>query len=958
MQKKASENGFKLVREVVVDEISATLYELCHEKTGAKLLYIDREDENKTFSIAFPTPPEDSTGVFHIIEHSVLCGSEKYPLKDPFAELLKGSLNTFLNALTYEDRTVYPVSSRCQRDFLNLVDVYLDAVFFPNLLKNPAIFSQEGWHYEYDEKNNTLSYNGVVYNEMKGAYSSPDEVGTMALSRALYEGSIYRHDSGGSPDCIPTLTYEKFKETHKKYYHPSSAKIILDGKMDISRTLALINERLSRFERADATVLPRTVKPRIAPVEYVKYEISDNEEEKGRARILFGFVYSDFSDKEAQITATILSEVLCGSNASPLKKALLERGLCEDALIYSNRAEKQTIVLEIRDTDADKLDEIEKTVEEVIRGLAKNGIDKKMLASIISTIEFKTKERDFGTLPAGIAYALSVYGSWIYGGAPEDALFAVDIIESLKKKAEGDHFERALLEMTLNNTHRASVVMLPDKTLGEETAKKEKEKLDSILSSLSSEELEQIISNEAKLRAWQSENESEESRANIPTLSLSDIPKDSRSSKIETVSLNGVEIVKSGIKTNGIVYISMLFDASDLAGEELTALSILASCFTNFPTSSHDALSLQSHIKSNLGSFFVSVATGEKDDKATPYIKVGASALSHKCGEIISITNEVLFGTHLENERELLSIVMQAKSQIEDALIASGESIALSRAEASLSELGTIGEYMTGYEAYKALSGYSKNDESISQLISRLNVLIPRIFERGRMTLIVGGDYDESFPEKIISVFPEGTGISHKSTPICAEKSEFFVVPAKISHAVLASRSGKVSENLGLMRVVRSILSYEYLWNTVRVKNGAYGTGFVPRRNGFMAFYSYRDPSPGCSLDYYRASSDYLRALADSKEELTKFIVGAIGEYDPLLTPRTEFAIATRDYLNGWSSDDEAKVRRDMLSVKADDLYTAADIIDEALENASLAIVGGAEHLRALDEKPKKVIKI
>ena len=953
----AKKQGFSLERTVKIDEISATLYELRHIKTGAELIYLDREDENKTFSVAFPTPPEDSTGVFHIIEHSVLCGSEKYPLKDPFAELLKGSLNTFLNAMTYEDRTVYPVSSRCERDFLNLVDVYLDAVFAPKLLTNPSIFSQEGWHYEYDEQSHTLSYNGVVYNEMKGAYSSPDEVGVMALSRALYSDSIYRHDSGGSPEAIPDLTYEKFKAAHRKYYHPTSAKIVLDGKMDVEKLLSLIDGHICRFERGEAIAPPKKSTPKIAQPEYVKFEISENEDEKGRARVLFGFVYSDFSDKEAQLTATILSDLLCGSNAAPLKKALLERGLCKDAIIYSNRAESQTVTLEIRDTDAEALPEIERTVSEVIRGLARDGIDREQLSSIISSIEFKTKERDFGTLPSGIAYALSVYSTWNYGGLPEDSLTSEDTIESIKSKIDSGYFERELLKMTLDNPHRATVVMIPDKELGTKLAEKEKERLSCVLNSLSEKELLDIIAKERLLRSWQEEDE-EDKLSCIPALSLSDIPKKSPRAEIQSQTVDGVKIAKVGLKKNGIVYISMHFDASDLSGEELTTLSILASCLTNFPTKSYDTLSLQSKIKSSLGRFFVSSAVAEKDGIVTPYIKVGAGVLSSKCDELVELSREVLLYSLLDDERELCSIVAQAKSQIEDAIIASGESVALGRVEASLGELGSINEHLTGYEAFKLLTRCSKDSGAISDLLLEIKKLFGRIFTKQRMSVIVGGDFEDAFIEKLISVFPEGDSPVKAATTICAEKSEYFLVPSKVSHAVLGNKSESAREKMGLLRVARSILSYEYLWSTVRVKNGAYGTGFIPRRNGFVAFYSYRDPSPAASINYYRESVDYLRALAASNADLTKFIIGAIGEYDTLLTPRTEFAIATRDYLNGWSTEDEERIKEDMLSVKRCDLNVAADIIEEILTDASLAIVGGAAQLESLPEKPKEIIKI
>ncbi len=958
MQDIAKKHGFSLVRSAKIGELDATLYELSHVKTGAELIYIDREDENKTFAIAFPTPPEDSTGVFHIIEHSVLCGSEKYPLKDPFAELLKGSLNTFLNAMTYEDRTVYPVSSRCEKDFLNLVDVYLDAVFAPKLLENPNIFRQEGWHYEYDESSDSLSYNGVVYNEMKGAYSSPDEVGVMALSRALYSDSIYRHDSGGNPDAIPDLTYEGFKAAHAKHYHPTNSKIIIDGKIELDSVLSIINGHISRFERGERVAPPKKSSPKVAPAEYVRYEISENEDEKGRARVLFGYVYSDFADKEAHLTATILADLLCGSNASPLKKALLDKGLAKDALIYTNKALEQTVTLEIRDTDPESIAEIESTVNEVIRGIAESGIDKSRLISIINNMEFKLRERDFGTLPSGIAYALSIFGSWNYGGAPENTLAVTDVLASIREKAESDYFEKALLKMTLDNPHRATVIMLPDKSLARELAKKEKESLAAIRGSMTDEELEAIKTAERELREWQQSEESEESLSTLPKLEISDIPKEISYVKSEPFSVNGVNFIKNSVKTNGIVYISMYFDASDLSGEELTTLSLLSASLLNFPTENKDVLSLQSDIKSNLGSFFVSTYSAKKNGVITPYLKVGASALTAKCDDIVRIAKEVLTTSKIDDEAEISSIISQAKSQLEDAIITSGESLALSRVEASLGGLATVSEYMTGYEAYRILSEISRDSALIKQATEKISALLSRIIKRNRLTVSITGDFDNSFPEKLSSIFPLGEDFSHKEPTICAEGSEFFVIPSKVAYAVVGGRSDEAKESLGLLRVVRSILSYEYLWNTVRVKNGAYGTGFVPRRDGFISFYSYRDPSPANSIEYYRQSSAYLRALAESGSDLTKFIIGAIGEYDILITPRTASALVTQNYLNGWTEKDDQKVREDMLSVTASGLIKAADIIDKILENASTAVVGSGEHLHALPDKPTKIITI
>ncbi len=948
--------GFSLVRERALLEIETTLYEMEHIKSGARLIYLDREDDNKTFSIGFATPPENDTGVFHIIEHSVLCGSEKYPLKDPFAELLKGSLNTFLNAVTYEDRTVYPVSSRCEKDFLNLIDVYMDAVLQPNLRTNPSIFKQEGWHYEYDEEAGALSINGVVYNEMKGAYSSPDELGISRLQSILFDDCHYRHDSGGNPEFIPSLTYEYFKSAHEKYYHPSGAKIILDGKMNLEKVLSLIDSHLRHYDRREKLSLDGRSKAKISPTEYIKYEISENENESGKARVLYGFVYSDFADKEAQLTASILCDLLCGSNASPLKKALLDKGLAKDAAMYAMKSREQTVVLEILDADEKKIDEIEKTVSDVIRDLAKDGIGKEKLTSTLNSIEFRLRERDFGTLPTGIAFAMSVYGSWIYGGAPEDALIYEDTLKSVREKIDGSYFDEELMKMTLDNPHRATLVMLPDRSLGQKVAEAERKKLDEILSNMTEEQVQKIKEENASLKEWQQSDESDKTEC-LPNLLLSDIPKTSNRPKMIPTERGGVKIMKNTVKTNGIVYISLYFDASDLANEELLDLSMLSGALLNFPTESNDPLSLQNYIKANLGSLFASFAIGKRDGVAKPYLKIGISALTSKTEDILKILADLLT-SKIENEEEMGNLVSQVKSHIEDAIISSGESFAMSRAEASYSESGSMAEYLSGYEAYRLLSEISTDKTKIAELTKRVQKLFNRLTTRERLTVFLTGDTEGEFLDSLISIFPNGDSPVKKETTICASKSEFILIPSKVAYATLGGRNEKIKERLGLMRVARSILSYEYLWNTVRVQSGAYGTGFVPRKDGSLAFYSYRDPSPQSSLEFYRKSAEYLRVLADSGEDITKFIIGAFGEYDMIITPRVASAIATADYLSDWTEADEERIRQGMINTTAKDLHTVADIIDEALTDPCLAIVGSAEHLSSMLEKPERIIKI
>ena len=951
--------GFTLLRSCALSEIDATLYEFAHKKSGARIIYLDREDENKTFAIGFATPPEDDTGVFHIIEHSVLCGSKKYPLNDPFAELLKGSLNTFLNAMTYEDRTIYPVSSRCEKDFLNLVDVYLDATLSPNMLKNPSIFKQEGWHYEYDSEENKLSYNGVVYNEMKGAFSSPDELGIEALNRSLFSGTSYCYESGGKPTAIPDLTYEQFKAAHAKYYDPSRARIMLDGKIDLDKILPIIDSHLAISEGGEPLSLAGSCEARVAEPMTIRYELSENEDEHGKARVLYGYVFTDYSDREANLTASILCDILCSSNASPLKKALLENGLAKDAAMYVQKSREQTLIIEIRDADETRLDEIDALINEIISDTVEKGIDKDKINSTLNSIEFRLRERDFGTLPTGIVFAMTMYGAWMYCDNPESTLLLNDVIAAVRGKVEGEYFAKFLRSTTLDNNHRAKIIMLPDKSLGEKNLEAEAERLAAILEGMTSEELQAIKEEEEELRKWQQAEPSEEALDSLPKLSLTDIPKNSDRPVASIKEMDGVKIIECPVKTNGIVYISLLLDASDLAGEDLIKLSTLASALVNFPTEKQDTLSLQNDIKANLGNLFASFAIGCKDGVTTPYLKIGTKALVTKTDDMIRLISEVLLSSKIDDTTEMSNILSQAKSHMEDMILSSGESLALSRIQAGLNEAGAASEYLAGYEAYRFISSIHKDKDAIATLTDEIAALLKKMVDRRRLTISLAGEVDDEVISKLISIFPMGEDAPIKhTTPLCDTKSEYFMIPSKVAYATIGGANENVTKNLGRMRVARSILSYEYLWNTVRVQNGAYGTGFVPKNNGSLSFYSYRDPSPQNSLGFYRESANYLRALANENVDITKFIIGAIGEYDTLITPRTATAIATADYLNGWSAEKEAEVRSQMLSMTAEDLLVVADIIDEVLSDAFTVIVGGAEHLDSLSEKPEKIIKI
>ena len=943
-------NGFTMIRRRSLEEISAELYEFEHDGCGARLVYLDRDDANKAFAIAFPTPPTDDTGVFHIIEHSVLCGSKKYPLKDPFAELLKGSLNTFLNAMTYEDRTVYPVSSRCEKDFQNLMDVYLDAVLAPAMLENPSVFLQEGRHFEYDKETDTLTVNGVVYNEMKGAYSSPDEIGAMELSRAMYPDTYLGKDSGGDPSAIPSLTYEKFIETYKKHYHPTLSRIILDGKMDVRAALSIINDHLSRFGRCGEYPLFPKSKAIIAEPRRVSFEIPESEEEAGHGRFLFGYAASDYSDKATHLAATMLCDLLTGTNASPLKKALLDKNIAKDAVMYVSKSVENTLILEVRDTDEEKFAEVEKTINEVVSDLVANGIDKKRLTSILDHLDFKQREQDYGTTPVGITNALAAFGGWMYGSVPEDMLLLSDTLAFLREQVNCGYFERKLSELMQNNPHRASVIMVPDKTLAQRSEEENEKLLADIRATLTESDLEKIAEENARLEAWQ-QTDDEAATSTLPKLSLSDITDNSDKVVTEEYTVKGAKILRQSMKTNGIVYIFLLFDAKDLSADELLPLSIMSSTLTNLATQNRDPLTLQSDIKSTFGSFVASGSVFEREGKPKTFLRFFASALETKKNDALDIILDILLNTSFDDEREIMNTIIQAKSQLEDAIVSSGESVAISRVEAGVNEASVVSEYLAGYEAYKILRDACTDESKAAELIKKIKSLYKKLITRERLTISLAGEYDGEFVEKIIDSLPEEKGeIVPTKFGACTDDKEFFVVPSRVAYAAMAGRTEITEKNLALLRVARSILSYEYLWNTIRVKNGAYGAGFIPRRDGVVTFYSYRDPSPASSVKIFKESANYLRETASGDFDLTKFIIGAIGEYDILTTPKTRAILNSRDYVCGIPSDFEDKVRREMLGMTASDLLACADILDSLAENARVATVGGAEHLKAFDE--------
>lgn len=941
--------GFRVNKATELPEIKATLFEAEHIKSGARLLFLDREDVNKTFSIAFKTIPEDSTGVFHIIEHSVLCGSKKYTTKEPFVELLKGSLNTFLNAMTFPDKTMYPVASRNDKDFLNLMSVYLDAVFHPAILTNPNIFRQEGWHYELADEGGEMTTSGVVLNEMRGAFSSADEVASYHIKDMLYPDTCYRWESGGEPSHVTELTYENFRDAHQKYYHPSNSEIFLDGSVKLDEVLPLIDGVLSEYER-QAVTFDIADQPKIKPAKReVLYEIAPNETTENKTRLVVGFLSSRFDEQEKNVAVTVLLDAIASSNEAPLKKALLDTGLCEDVnLIPLDSIKQNSINVEFRNVKDGKCEELYTAFTDTVKKISSQGIDKKMLEASLNSLEFKMREKDYGTLPLGIIYAMSTLEASLYGGDPAQNLSYEKSFAALREKLSGNYFEKLLTSLFIENEHKATLVMTPSATLGAERAKSEAERLAKIKASLSKEELDEILKINGELKAWQQTPDSAEDIATIPQLKISDISAEVERIPQSVESIEGVTLLYQNIATNGIVYTDLYFDATDLTKEEIFDLRILLSLMENVKTEKHSAIELQNLIKSELGAFSVTASPVTKDEKAKLYVTVSASALESKKAAILDIVSEILYTSVYTDKEAARNIIRQLKMASDESFTTGGHLAGFHRAAAYTNAEAAILEYYSGYEAHLSMKKLEKSfDLEFEALAERLSALAKSIFTRERLTVSLTGARDDGFVHDVVNAIPSGEKyVSVSNISPLGIRREGIVIPAQASYAELCANLYNFGEKpTGSMNVARSLLSYGYLWGAVRVQGGAYGVGLIARNNGNIGFYSYRDPTPARTLGCYKECAGFLREYAKAGEDITKFIIGAVGDSSPLTTPKLKGTLAATRYLRGITYEDECRIRREMLETDAEELLRIADILDKVCAKEAICVVAGKDKL-------------
>ena len=948
--------GFRLTRIRPIPELDANMWELVYEKNGAQLVYLERPDENKTFAISFKTVPSDDTGVFHILEHSVLCGSRKYPSKDPFVELLKGSLQTFLNAMTFNDKTMYPVSSRNDKDFLNLVDVYMDAVLHPMLLEKEEIFMQEGWHIELDE-NKEFSYKGVVFNEMKGAYSSADEVMSEEIMKALYPDTCYGKDSGGDPRYIPTLTYEQICEAHRTFYSPSNARIFLDGKMDLKVVLEKLDSFLVEFDPVEVPEINLVQPPVTQPMRECEYEIAESETEEKKTRLALGFGAANYDQIERVLAISCLTDTVAGSNEAPLKKAFLDAGIAEDvSLTLLDGIATDAVVLELRGMNYEDVEAACSLLTETVEGIVEEGVDKKRLTACLNSMEFRLAERDYGSMPRGLVFGISIMDTWLYGGDPILPLSLSPVLATLREHLEADdgYYENLLTELFLENEHLGAAILTPSKTLAARRLADEKARLAAIRESMSDEALLQLIQKNESLAKWQAEEDTEEILAMLPSLSLSDVSADTPALPIEECELAETKVLLHKVPTSGIDYLTMRFSANDLNPELVPRLALLCSLLSHLDTSEYTALELESECQTYFGALTVvpEIFAAKNDTaKAKLFLTVTVSALKKNREHILRLLPEILFETRFENKEQIYNIVHQSRLAFEDSYAASGHQNAISRANAYTAGYAALSEATSGIEYLNYLREFDKGfEERFDSEIEMLSDLMMRLVDRQRLLLSVTGDCDGTLAEDLCTIFP-AVGIAppeYMSFRPLGLLNEGIRTPSQVSYASVSAMLPY--ERQGTYAVARQILSFAYLWSEIRVKGGAYGAGFVARKNGVVAFYSYRDPNASRSLEVYQGSSEFLRAFVNGAcvdgVLPSKFIIGAFGADDPIRTPRTMGSLADSEYLLGRTHEDTLRYRSDLLSTTADDLLVLADKLDAffAREHA-VCVIGAGEKL-------------
>ena len=921
-------NNYTLLKEEYIEEMNGTAYLLSHDKTKAKVMLVKNDDNNKVFTIGFRTPPADDTGVPHIIEHSVLCGSRKFPVKDPFVELAKGSLNTFLNAMTYPDKTVYPIASVNDKDFHNLMDVYLDAVFYPNIYTNDKILKQEGWHYHLENAEDELTYNGVVYNEMKGVYSSADSQLVQAVQQALFPDTTYGCDSGGDPTEIPKLTYEGFLDFHKRYYHPSNSYIYLYGDVDMEKELAYIDEAYLKdfeYQEVESEIHLQESFEQAKEVT-VFYPLSDAEEEKDNTYLSYNAVIGNSLDRTLNLAFSILDYAMIDVPGAPVKKALVDAGISSD--VYSSYDDSMyqpfySIVAKGCKTE-DKVRFVS-VLETAVSDIIENGLEEKVLRAAINHFEFKLREANYGRYPKGLMYGLRTFDSWLYDeNEPFMYLKYIDTFEFLKAQVGTDYFTNILKEYVIENTHKAVVTAIPKKGLNKENDKRTAEELAEYKASLSKEEIEDLIAKTKELADYQSEPTSEEDLLTIPLLELSDISKEAYKLKNEEAEVAGVKLLKHDIFTNGIDYVTYHFDLTHVSMELMPYISLLTALYKEVDTDKWDYRSLSNEIDLKTGGVGTTVAVlGVKEEmgeyKAS--LDVKTKVLHENLTDALSLMEEIVFTSHITDKKRMKELIAEIYSQLKESIQESGHVAMATRASSYFSKAAYLKEVIEGITFYEFIAELNKNFESrYDETCKKLMALLHAFAKKDNLFISYTGKEDIS-KELEAAIGSMEKYLNDDSSDVTVQqfdlqaKNEGFKTSSKVQYAALAGNFAKKGLKFtGALHVLQIIFSYDYLWINVRVKGGAYGCMCSFAQTGESYFTSYRDPNLARTYDVYEHAVDYVKNFEVSDRDMIKYIIGTIAKLDAPLTPAADGRQSDLMYQTGNTQEELQRLREEVLS--------------------------------------------
>lgn len=954
-----SYHGFKLIKQEKLKELNSLALQFEHEKTGAELLVLENDDDNKVFSATFRTPPFNDTGVAHILEHSVLCGSKKFPIKEPFVELMKGSLQTFLNAMTFPDKTMYPVASRNRKDFFNLMTVYLDAVFHPNITEDT--FKQEGWHYELDAPEGDITYKGVVYNEMKGVFSNPESVLDRHLAHSLFPKTAYGYESGGDPVKIPQLTYDEFKEFHRKYYHPTNSRLFIYGDGDTDAYLKYLNEEyLGHFDRLEVDshigLQRRFSKPKWKDVPYA---ISKNESMEKKTYVVVGMKLGKSSDYEHCLAMEILSHILLGNAAAPLRKALLQSNLGTEVIgggFDDNRAET-LFAVGMKGAEREDAQKILDLTFATLKELAENGIDANQVMASVNTIDFKLREANFGGFPKGIVYNIQALGSWLYDADPMGHLKYEKLMKKIKKKMTEGYFEDLIRKHLLDNNHRSVLVLYPKPGLGERHEAKLRKELRQLKANLSDKDIENLIQETKALQEMQMAPDSPEALATLPRMHLNDVEKKVPSFPCEVKRKSSPTVLFHDLFTNNIAYTQMCFNTAAVPQKQIQYLSLLGRIILGMGTKKRDYVEMSQQIGIHTGgissSHYTSVGFQDRT-RLMSYMNFSGTVLMEKLDALYDLYAELFTERDFSNTGRLVEIIRSAKANMEASIVPHGNQYVLSRMQAYYSQLGQFDEWTDGITYYRFLEDLNERVQDDAEGVAEeFRQVADMVLTRDNLLVnITSPAKDFSRIDKktnhLVDLLPNASlpAAHYEFEP--PPRNEGFLTSSTVQYVGKGANLYEMGYTYsGTFEVVKALLRTAFLWDRIRVQGGAYGSMInFDLYTGDLGLVSYRDPNLSETLDVYDEIGDFLANLDLPGEELEKIIIGCIGRMDPPLTPDRKGSISRAEYMTGMTQEFKEKRLDELMATTLDDVRGYADLFHEVKEKGAVCVLGNAAHIK------------